>query len=169
MTAKLRCIIGPNGAGKNHIDDVITGKTKTADSGSIWFGQRIDLAPSAPEHEIRPRRDWPQVPRKPTIFEALSVFEKSGSWPPPRTRKSWYTLNHLILSGEQRESPSNEVLTQIAWTEAITGRKAGLPCPIGRKQWLEIGMLLVPEPRVLLVDEPVAGYDGEESSTPTIA
>ncbi|WOD12002.1 urea ABC transporter ATP-binding protein UrtD [Pseudomonas sp. NyZ704] len=151
---ELRCIIGPNGAGKTTMMDVITGKTKP-DTGSIWFGQRIDLLKRA-EHEIA-RGGIGRKFQKPTIFEALSVFENL-ELATASNKKVWYTLNH-DLSGEQRDR-IDEVLTQIGLTEHYRQEAGALSH--GQKQWLEIGMLLVQNPRVLLVDEPVAGMTGEE-------
>jgi len=134
--------------------DVITGKTKP-DSGSIWFGQRIDLLKRS-EHEIA-RGGIGRKFQKPTVFEALSVFENLELATASR-KNVWYTLNH-DLSGEQRDR-IDEVLRQIGLTEHYHQEAGALSH--GQKQWLEIGMLLVQNPRVLLVDEPVAGMTGEE-------
>ncbi|MGH1451317.1 MAG: urea ABC transporter ATP-binding protein UrtD [Pseudomonadaceae bacterium] len=151
---ELRCIIGPNGAGKTTMMDVITGKTKP-DTGSIWFGQRIDLLKRS-EHEIA-RGGIGRKFQKPTVFEALSVFENLELATASK-KNVWYTLNH-DLSGEQRDR-IDEVLRQIGLTEHYHQEAGALSH--GQKQWLEIGMLLVQNPRVLLVDEPVAGMTGEE-------
>lgn len=151
---ELRCIIGPNGAGKTTMMDVITGKTKP-DSGSVWFGQRINLLKQS-EHSIA-RGGIGRKFQKPTIFEALSVFENlelasAGS------KRVWSTLLR-DLSSLQRER-IDEVLELIG-LQTLVRRDAG-ELSHGQKQWLEIGMLLMQNPRVLLVDEPVAGMTGEE-------
>ena len=151
---ELRCIIGPNGAGKTTMMDVITGKTKP-DSGSVYFGQRINLLKLS-EHEIA-RGGIGRKFQKPTIFEALSIFENL-ELATASNKRVWYTLNHH-LSGEQRDR-IDEVLTQIGLTAHFNQEAGALSH--GQKQWLEIGMLLVQNPRVLLVDEPVAGMTGEE-------
>ncbi|MFA5677255.1 MAG: urea ABC transporter ATP-binding protein UrtD [Pseudomonas sp.] len=151
---ELRCIIGPNGAGKTTMMDVITGKTRP-DSGSVYFGQRIDLL-KQPEHVIA-RGGIGRKFQKPTIFEALSVFENL-ELATASNKSVWYTLNH-DLSGEQRDR-LDEVLNLIG-LNGQAHRDAGV-LSHGQKQWLEIGMLLVQNPRVLLVDEPVAGMTGEE-------
>ncbi|MCO5785512.1 urea ABC transporter ATP-binding protein UrtD [Pseudomonas sp. G11-1] len=151
---ELRCIIGPNGAGKTTMMDVITGKTRP-DTGSVYFGQRIDLL-KLPEHEIA-RGGIGRKFQKPTIFEALSVFENL-ELATASDKHVWYTLNH-DLSAEQRDR-LDEVLTLIGLTPQAHQDAGALSH--GQKQWLEIGMLLVQNPRVLLVDEPVAGMTGEE-------
>ncbi len=151
---ELRCIIGPNGAGKTTMMDVITGKTRP-DTGSVYFGQRIDLL-KLPEHEIA-RGGIGRKFQKPTIFEALSVFENL-ELATASDKHVWYTLNH-DLSAEQRDR-LDEVLTLIGLTPQAHQDAGALS--YGQKQWLEIGMLLVQNPRVLLVDEPVAGMTGEE-------
>ncbi|WGK63304.1 urea ABC transporter ATP-binding protein UrtD [Halopseudomonas sp. SMJS2] len=151
---ELRCIIGPNGAGKTTMMDVITGKTRP-DTGSVYFGQRIDLL-KLPEHEIA-RGGIGRKFQKPTIFEALSVFENL-ELATASDKHVWYTLND-DLSAEQRDR-LDEVLTLIGLTPQAHQDAGALSH--GQKQWLEIGMLLVQNPRVLLVDEPVAGMTGEE-------
>ncbi|PKM30654.1 MAG: urea ABC transporter ATP-binding protein UrtD [Gammaproteobacteria bacterium HGW-Gammaproteobacteria-11] len=151
---ELRCIIGPNGAGKTTMMDVITGKTKP-DTGSIWFGQRTNLLRLS-EHEIA-RGGIGRKFQKPTIFEALSVFENL-ELATASDKSVWYILRR-DLSGEQRDR-IDEVLELIGLKELVQ-RNAG-ELSHGQKQWLEIGMLLVQNPRVLLVDEPVAGMTGEE-------
>ncbi|WP_304640458.1 urea ABC transporter ATP-binding protein UrtD [Pseudomonas sp.] len=151
---ELRCIIGPNGAGKTTMMDVITGKTRP-DTGSVWFGQRVNLLRCA-EHEIA-RGGIGRKFQKPTIFEALTVWENL-ELACASDKRVWYILNRS-LSGEQR-TRLEEVLVQIGLVEE-RHRDAGV-LSHGQKQWLEIGMLLVQNPRVLLVDEPVAGMTGEE-------
>ena len=151
---ELRCIIGPNGAGKTTMMDVITGKTRP-DSGSVYFGQRIDLLKQA-EHQIA-RGGIGRKFQKPTIFEALSVFDNL-ELACAADKRVWATLSRQ-LNGEQL-SRIDEVLELIGLTDCH--RRLAGELSHGQKQWLEIGMLLMQNPRVLLVDEPVAGMTGEE-------
>ena len=134
---ELRCIIGPNGAGKTTMMDVITGKTKP-DSGTVFFGQTIDLS----------RMNEPQIAsagigrkfQKPTVFENHTVFENL----------------ELAMQYDKRVWVSIDLVNQ-------AGRLAGL-LSHGQKQWLEIGMLLMQEPKLLLLDEPVAGMTDDETA-----
>jgi len=151
---ELRCIIGPNGAGKTTMMDIITGKTRP-DSGSAWFGQRIDLLRlSEPEiAQVGIGRKF----QKPTVFEHHSVFDNlelamagdKGVWPTLFSR----------LGGEQRDH-IDEVLVTIGLQDLATHNAGALSH--GQKQWLEIGMLLMQNPHLLLVDEPVAGMTHQE-------
>ncbi|QEM81596.1 urea ABC transporter ATP-binding protein UrtD [Halomonas binhaiensis] len=151
---ELRCIIGPNGAGKTTMMDIITGKTRP-DSGSVWFGSRHDLL----------NMDEPQIARlgigrkfqKPTVFEALSVFENL-ELAMATDKRLWPTLT-ARLTGETRDR-IDEVLDTTGLT-ALARREAAI-LSHGQKQWLEIGMLLMQRPRLLLVDEPVAGMTEQE-------
>ncbi|MDD3517340.1 MAG: urea ABC transporter ATP-binding protein UrtD [Chromatiales bacterium] len=152
---ELRCIIGPNGAGKTTMMDVITGKTRP-DAGSVFFGQSIDLLRLS-EHEIAQGGIGRKF-QKPTVFEALSVFENL-ELAMASDKRVWATLFHR-LSGEQRDR-IDEVLALIRLSDLRDQRAGALSH--GQKQWLEIGMLLMQNPRVLLVDEPVAGMTGEET------
>lgn len=151
---ELRCIIGPNGAGKTTMMDVITGKTKP-DEGSVYFGQQIDLLAHA-EHQIA-RGGIGRKFQKPTIFEALSVHENL-ELATAADKRVWRTLTQK-LTGEQQDR-IGEVMSQIGLTHHSYNAAGNLSH--GQKQWLEIGMLLMQSPRVLLVDEPVAGMTGEE-------
>jgi urea transport system ATP-binding protein len=152
---ELRCIIGPNGAGKTTMMDVITGKTRP-DAGSAWFGQNVNLlALSEPEiAEAGIGRKF----QKPTVFEFLSVFENlelalAGD------KSFWRTLV-ARLSAAQLER-IDEVLAVIG---LISHRhSAAGTLSHGQKQWLEIGMLLMQDPELLLVDEPVAGMTPHET------
>jgi urea transport system ATP-binding protein len=152
---ELRCIIGPNGAGKTTMMDVITGKTR-ADHGTVFFGQLIDLQ-SLTEPEIAEVGIGRKF-QKPTVFETLSVFENL-ELAMAADKRVWTTL-FAQLTGEQRDR-IDEVLRTVG-LQAEAGRQAGL-LSHGQKQWLEIGMLLVQNPRLLLVDEPVAGMSAQET------
>ena len=151
---ELRCIIGPNGAGKTTMMDIITGRTKP-DKGSAWFGQKIDLLRMT-EPEIAVAGIGRKF-QKPTVFEYHTVFENlelamAGD------KRVWPTLI-ARLTGEQRDRIL-EVLEIIGLKEHIK-RGAGA-LSHGQKQWLEIGMLLMQNPHLLLVDEPVAGMTHQE-------
>lgn len=151
---ELRCIIGPNGAGKTTMMDIITGKTRP-DSGSAFFGQRIDLLKLS-EPEIAQAGIGRKF-QKPTVFEHHTVFENL----------------ELAMDGDKRVWPtlfaslSSEEFDRIDDTLHTIGLKdnekqlAG-SLSHGQKQWLEIGMLLMQNPHLLLVDEPVAGMTHQE-------
>jgi urea transport system ATP-binding protein len=151
---ELLCIIGPNGAGKTTMMDVITGKT-SPDSGTAWFGSGIDLLKLS-EAEIVASGIGRKF-QKPTVFEQLTVFENlelalAG------TRTFWKTLRARISPEQQMRI--EEVLNIIG----LSGQREALGRILshGQKQWLEIGMLLMQNPELLLVDEPVAGMTPQE-------
>lgn len=152
---ELRCVIGPNGAGKTTMMDVITGRTR-ADSGTAFFGQTIDLAHhnEAAIAQLGIGRKF----QKPTVFEAMSVAENlelalAGD------KSVWASLR-AKLNGEQQDQIAR-ILEQIRLTEQ-RARPAGL-LSHGQKQWLEIGMRLAQQPKLLLLDEPVAGMTDAET------
>jgi len=152
---ELRCVIGPNGAGKTTMMDVITGKTRP-DAGKVYFSQSTDLT-RLTEPEIAHAGIGRKF-QKPTIFEPLTVFENLEL--AMKADKRVRTTLFARLSGDESE--------RIAETMALVGLGgaadgiAGL-LSHGQKQWLEIGMLLVQDPKVLLLDEPVAGMSDEET------
>jgi urea transport system ATP-binding protein len=151
---ELRCVIGPNGAGKTTMMDIITGKTRP-DTGSAYFGRTIDLLRLS-EPEIAALGVGRKF-QKPTVFESHSVFENlelamAGD-------KRVFPTLFARLGGEQRDR-IHEVLDIIGLQEQ-THREAGA-LSHGQKQWLEIGMLLMQDPHLLLVDEPVAGMTHQE-------
>ena len=153
-TGELRCIIGPNGAGKTTMMDVITGKTRP-DTGSAWFGQNIDLL-SLTEPEIAQAGIGRKF-QKPTVFEQHTVFENLElAMAGDKSVWKWLTAK---LTPQQR-GHIDEVLTTIG----LTGQRLTLAGTLshGQKQWLEIGMLLMQNPQLLLVDEPVAGMTPQE-------
>ena len=152
---ELRCIIGPNGAGKTTMMDVITGKTRP-DSGKAFFGQTIDLT-RLTEPEIAHAGIGRKF-QKPTIFEQHTVFENL-ELAMKADKRVWKTL-FAWLSGDERDRIA-DTLRQIR-LDREADRPAGL-LSHGQKQWLEIGMLLVQEPKLLLLDEPVAGMTDEET------
>ncbi|MBH9327678.1 urea ABC transporter ATP-binding protein UrtD [Pseudomonas aeruginosa] len=152
---ELRCIIGPNGAGKTTLMDVITGKTRPQ-SGTAYFGDTLDLTRMS-EVQIAQAGIGRKF-QKPTVFEALSVFENLEL--AQRADKSVWASLRARLDGTQRER-IEEVLATIRLLESRQ-RPAGL-LSHGQKQFLEIGMLLVQEPQLLLLDEPVAGMTDAET------
>jgi len=151
---ELRCIIGPNGAGKTTMMDVITGKTKP-DSGTAWFGREVDLL-KATEPEIVAAGIGRKF-QKPTVFEYLSVFENlelalAGK------RSFLYALRARLNAAQRKRI--DDVLEIIGLTDQR--ESPGRILSHGQKQWLEIGMLLMQDPQLLLVDEPVAGMTPHE-------
>ena len=152
---ELRCVIGPNGAGKTTMMDVITGKTRP-DSGTAFFGQTIDLKQYS-EVQIAQAGIGRKF-QKPTIFEHHTVFEnlELAMKADKRVVKTLFAR----LTSEQRDRIA-EMLKLIRLTDSEQ-RVAGL-LSHGQKQWLEIGMLLMQEPKLLLLDEPVAGMSDDET------
>jgi urea transport system ATP-binding protein len=152
---ELRCIIGPNGAGKTTMMDVITGKTRP-DEGSAWFGQKINLLALSEPQIVQ--AGIGRKFQKPTVFEFLSVFENmelalAGD-------KSLWKMLVARLTSAQRDRIDEMlgVIGLVAERHSIAGTLSH-----GQKQWLEIGMLLMQEPQLLLIDEPVAGMTRRES------
>ena len=152
---ELRCIIGPNGAGKTTMMDIITGKTRP-DSGTVFFGSTMDLL----------RYTEPQIAQlgigrkfqKPTVFEQLTVFENLEL--ALKTHKGVRASMFFRLDSAQRDRLAEVLLT--IHLSADVARLAGT-LSHGQKQWLEIGMLLMQDPKLLLLDEPVAGMTDEET------
>lgn len=151
---ELRCIIGPNGAGKTTMMDIITGKTRP-NQGSVWFGSRHNLL-QMNEPDIASLGIGRKF-QKPTVFEALSVFENL-ELAMAADKRIFPTLT-ARMTGEIKDR-IDEVLETIGLT-ALRYQPAGI-LSHGQKQWLEIGMLLMQRPRLLLVDEPVAGMTEQE-------
>jgi urea transport system ATP-binding protein len=152
---EMRAIIGPNGAGKTTMMDVITGKTKP-DTGAIVFNRRHDLArlDEAEIAELGVGRKF----QRPNVFDSHTVFDNV----------------ELALKGDRRAR--NAVLwretadercriEQILKTIRLVSAQKRLAGSLshGQKQWLEIGMLLAQDPKLLLVDEPVAGMSDLET------
>jgi len=152
---ELRCIIGPNGAGKTTMMDCITGKTRP-DAGKAFFGSTIDLLRlTEPEiAQIGVGRKF----QKPTVYEQLSVFEnlELALRADRRVRASLFSR----LTGAQLDRIGE--LLALIHLKNDAQRTAGL-LSHGQKQWLEIGMLLMQDPKLLLLDEPVAGMTDEET------
>jgi urea transport system ATP-binding protein len=152
---ELRCVIGPNGAGKTTMMDVITGKTRP-DAGSAFFGQTFDLV-RLPETEIA-RLGIGRKFQKPTVFESHTVFENLEL--AMKTDKRVRPTLFARLGDAQRSLIARTLAT--IRLEGAEQRIAG-SLSHGQKQWLEIGMLLVQEPELILLDEPVAGMTDAET------
>jgi urea transport system ATP-binding protein len=151
---ELRCIIGPNGAGKTTMMDVITGKTRP-DSGSAFFGQTIDLLRTS-EADIAILGIGRKF-QKPTVFERHSVQENLELARKGRRRLS----ECLWMSSAHRDERIDETLEIISL--ASHGNQQAGTLSHGQKQWLEIGMLLMQDPELILLDEPVAGMTDAET------
>ena len=153
---ELRCIIGPNGAGKTTMMDIITGKTRPQ-KGSVFFGSTIDLL----------RHNEPEIAslgigrkfQKPTVFEQLTVFENLEL--ALKTHKGVKSSMFFKLDSAQSDRLA-EVLHTIHLAGSVTRQAGNLSH--GQKQWLEIGMLLMQDPKLLLLDEPVAGMTDDETA-----
>jgi urea transport system ATP-binding protein len=150
---ELRCIVGPNGAGKTTLMDIITGKTRP-DVGTVTFEGK-DITRFA-EHEIVALGISRKFQR-PTVFPGHTVFENLELT--THGDKGVFRTLFARLTADERQA--------IEKTMDLTGltehkdRLAGL-LSHGQKQWLEIGMLLIQQPKLLLVDEPVAGMTQQE-------
>jgi len=152
---ELRCIIGPNGAGKTTMMDIITGKTRP-DQGRVFFGSTIDLLRYS-EAEIAQLGIGRKF-QKPTVFEQLSVIENLEL--ALKTDKTVAASMFFRLDSAQTDRLA-EVLHTIHLAGSVSRQAGNLSH--GQKQWLEIGMLLMQDPKLLLLDEPVAGMTDEET------
>ena len=152
---EMRAIIGPNGAGKTTMMDIITGKTKP-DTGEVLFDGGIDLT----------RHDESAIAtlgigrkfQKPTVFENHTVEDNlllamSGA----------QSIKSMLFG--KRQDVETEQIDRILNTIRLSSRRSELAANLshGQKQWLEIGMLLAQDPKLLLVDEPVAGMTDAET------
>jgi len=152
---EMRAIIGPNGAGKTTMMDIITGKTRP-DTGDVIFDSRVDL--TGLDEAAIARLGIGRKFQKPTVFEThtvednllLALSGKRG------------VVETLLARMTGRESERIDALLQKI---RLTGRRHDLAGTLshGQKQWLEIGMLLTQDPKVLLVDEPAAGMTDAET------
>ena len=152
---ELRVIIGPNGAGKSTMLDIITGRTRP-DKGKVEFGRNTDLT-KLNEYQIN-RLGIGRKFQTPSVYVDHSVFENiwlslEGS------RTVWSTLFSRISSNQRDRI--HEVLKTVGLSHKLDTKAGALSH--GQKQWLEIGMLLAQNPKLLLVDEPAAGMTDEET------
>jgi urea transport system ATP-binding protein len=152
---ELRCVIGPNGAGKTTMMDVITGKTRP-DSGKVFLGQTFDLARMS--EPVIARTGIGRKFQKPTVFENHPVWENLEL--AMKTDKGWLAS---LRSKLDREAQARiEETLELIHLEADAARYAG-ELSHGQKQRLEIGMLLMQQPALLLLDEPAAGMTDHET------
>lgn len=151
---ELRCLIGANGAGKTTLMDVITGKTK-CDSGTVYFGQSLNLL-EKDEAEIAQLGIGRKF-QKPTVFEAHTVMDNLEL-----SLKSNKSVMPTLFAS--LNSAEYDQIDHVLETIGLKGERMMLAGSLshGQKQWLEIGMLLMANPRLLLVDEPVAGMTVQE-------
>lgn len=151
---ELRCIIGANGAGKSTMMDVVTGKTKP-DTGEVIFGQAVNLLsmdePSIAQIGIGRKFQKTTVFANHTVFENLELAMKDD--------KRFFKTLFSRLSSTQKDKI--EETMKLIGLKDLYNSQAGI-LSHGQKQWLEIGMLIMQEPKLLLVDEPVAGMTPQE-------
>ncbi len=152
---ELRCIIGPNGAGKTTLMDVITGRTRPT-TGSVYLESRAIEVTALPEWRIAQIGVGRKFQR-PTVFHGHTV-EENLELAIASNKGVFRTLFHRRTANERERI--ERALETIGLKDAKS-KRAGL-LSHGHKQWLEIGMLLVQQPKVLLVDEPVAGMSQQE-------
>jgi urea transport system ATP-binding protein len=157
---EMRAIIGPNGAGKTTMMDIITGKTRP-DDGEVLYDGTVDLTKmdEASIANLGIGRKF----QKPTVFESHTV-EDNIALALKDKRGPFATLFHRRTAAEA--SRIDEILTTIRLTDKRRMLAARLSH--GQKQWLEIGMLLAQQPRLLLVDEPAAGMTDAETAETAI-
>ncbi|MCD7058698.1 urea ABC transporter ATP-binding protein UrtD [Pelagibacterium xiamenense] len=152
---ELQAIIGPNGAGKTTMMDIVTGKTRP-DKGEVYFEGRIDLT-KKDEAEIANLGIGRKF-QKPTVFESHTVWDniELALKNPRGVFASWFYARGQSDTGR---------IAEILETVRLTHRKNDFAANLshGQKQWLEIGMLLAQDPKLLLVDEPVAGMTDAET------
>jgi urea transport system ATP-binding protein len=152
---ELRTIIGPNGAGKSTMLDLITGRTKP-DKGKIEFGKDTDLT-RLTEYQIN-RLGIGRKFQTPSVYIDHTVFE--NIWLSLKgSRAVWTTIFARLSSGERDRI--HELLNTVGLSDKADWKAGALSH--GQKQWLEIGMLLAQDPKLLLVDEPAAGMTDEET------
>ena len=152
---EMRAIIGPNGAGKTTMMDIVTGKTRP-DSGDVYFDGATDLTKldEVAIANIGIGRKF----QKPTVFESHTVADNIVL----ALKDARGPLSALF---GRRNAISPERVDAILATIRLSGARATLAADLshGQKQWLEIGMLLAQDPKLLLVDEPVAGMTDAET------
>ena len=157
---EMRAIIGPNGAGKTTMMDVITGKTRP-DKGDVLFEGRIDLT----------RHDEAEIAQfgigrkfqKPTVFESQSVYDNILL----ALKSKRGVFENLFWTATAQTQEKVDAILEKTRLTALRQRQAGL-LSHGQKQWLEIGMLLAQDPKLLLVDEPAAGMTDAETAQTAI-
>ncbi len=158
MPGEMRAVIGPNGAGKTTMMDVITGKTRPS-AGEVYFAGDVDLTRLG-EAEIA-RAGIGRKFQKPTVFDSHTVWNNLAlALEGPRG--PFAALKHRLTGAERARI--EQLLELVRLQEQRDALAASLSH--GQKQWLEIGMLLAQEPKLLLIDEPAAGMtDAETAAT----
>ncbi|MDO5632625.1 MAG: urea ABC transporter ATP-binding protein UrtD [Paracoccus sp. (in: a-proteobacteria)] len=158
--AELRAVIGPNGAGKTTFMDIVTGKTRP-DSGDVLWGENSVSLLKLSEAQIA-RAGIGRKFQRPTVFEDQTVRDNlTMALRAPRGPFAVLRWRATDISRARVE----ELATEVGLADHLS-RKSG-ELSHGQKQWLEIGMLLAQEPRLLLVDEPAAGMTVAEREATT--
>ena len=153
--AELRAVIGPNGAGKTTFMDIVTGKTKPDEGRVIWGEKSVSLL-DMDEAQIA-RQGIGRKFQKPTVFEDQTVRDNLMM---ALKKDRWVIAVLLFRASSADDARVEELAAEVGLSDQLD-RIAG-ELSHGQKQWLEIGMLLAQEPRLLLVDEPAAGMTPEE-------
>jgi urea transport system ATP-binding protein len=153
--AEMRAIIGPNGAGKTTFMDIVTGKTKPDEGVVIWGEKSISLLKMS-ESQIA-RAGIGRKFQRPTVFEDQSVYDNLAMALKDK-RSPWHVL--FFRPNKQGAEKIQAIAAQVGLSDHLHRLSGELSH--GQKQWLEIGMLLSQDPRLLLVDEPAAGMSPEE-------
>lgn len=152
---ELRAVIGPNGAGKTTFMDIVTGKTRPDEGKVLWADGQVDLLRLS-ESQVA-RAGIGRKFQKPTVFEEQSVRDNL-SMALKNKRGPFSVL--FWKPGPADHARIRELADEVGLTERLDDRAGDLSH--GQKQWLEIGMLLAQDPRLLLVDEPAAGMTPAE-------
>jgi urea transport system ATP-binding protein len=153
--AELRAVIGPNGAGKTTFMDIVTGKTRPDEGRVIWGEKSVSLLRMS-EAKIAQAGIGRKF-QKPTVFEDQTVQENLLM--ALKNKRGWLGVLFYRPSADDLDKVA-DLASEIGLKDELT-RKSG-ELSHGQKQWLEIGMLLAQEPRLLLVDEPAAGMTPQE-------
>lgn len=153
--AEMRAIIGPNGAGKTTFMDIVTGKTRPDEGRVLWGEKSVSLIHMS-EAQIA-RAGVGRKFQRPTVFEDQNVFDNLMM----ALKKARSPLSVLFYSPVAEDEAKVRALADEIGLSDQLSRKSG-ELSHGQKQWLEIGMLLAQDPRLLLVDEPAAGMTHEE-------
>jgi urea transport system ATP-binding protein len=157
---ELRAIIGPNGAGKTTFMDIVTGKTRPDDGRVIWGDRNISLLGMS-ESQIA-REGIGRKFQKPTVFEAQTV-RQNLAMALKNPKGPFAVLMHKKTT--ENAARINDIADEIGLGDQLARISGELSH--GQKQWLEIGMLLAQDPKLLLVDEPAAGMTVEEREKTT--
>ena len=152
---ELRAVIGPNGAGKTTFMDIVTGKTRPDEGKVLWADGQVDLLRLS-ESQVA-RAGIGRKFQKPTVFEEQSVRDNLSM--ALKIKRGPFSVL-FWKPGPADHARIRELADEVGLTERLDDRAGDLSH--GQKQWLEIGMLLAQDPRLLLVDEPAAGMTPAE-------